>query len=61
MMPVLIVLIIIIAIRGITLPGAAAGLDYLFKPDFQQNTKRKGMGLPHTARYSSVCQLLLQS
>ncbi len=36
MMPVLIVLIIIIAIRGITLPGAAAGLDYLFKPDFSK-------------------------
>ena len=30
-MPILIVLIIIIAIRGITLPGAAAGLNYMFK------------------------------
>ncbi len=35
-MPVLIVLIIVIAIRGITLPGAAAGLDYMFKPDFSK-------------------------
>ena len=35
-MPVLIVLIVIIAIRGITLPGAAAGLDYMFKPDFSK-------------------------
>ena len=35
-MPILIVLIIIIAIRGITLPGAAAGLNYMFKPDFSK-------------------------
>jgi NSS family neurotransmitter:Na+ symporter len=35
-MPILIILIIIIAIRGITLPGAAAGLDYLFKPDLSK-------------------------
>ena len=35
-MPVLIVLIFVIAIRGITLPGAASGLDYMFKPDFSK-------------------------
>lgn len=33
-MPLLIVLLVIIVIRGITLPGAAAGLDVLFTPSF---------------------------
>lgn len=36
MMPILFILTIIIAIRGITLPGAAEGLNYLFKPDFSK-------------------------
>lgn len=35
-MPLLIVLLLIILIRGITLPGAADGLELLFKPDFSQ-------------------------
>ena len=38
MMPLLFVLIILIGLRSITLPGAKAGLDYLFKPDFSQFT-----------------------
>lgn len=33
-MPLLIVLLLIIVIRGVTLPGASAGLDVLFTPDF---------------------------
>ncbi|MQA04494.1 MAG: sodium-dependent transporter [Streptosporangiales bacterium] len=33
-MPLLVVLLLIIVIRGITLPGAAVGLDVLFTPDF---------------------------
>ena len=33
-LPVLLVCMIILVIRGITLPGAAAGLDYLFSPDW---------------------------
>lgn len=33
-MPLLIVTLIIITIRGLTLPGALDGLEYLFKPDF---------------------------
>ncbi|MBQ1168341.1 MAG: sodium-dependent transporter, partial [Bacteroidales bacterium] len=36
MMPLLFVLIVLIGIRSVTLPGAGAGLDYLFKPDFSQ-------------------------
>ncbi|MDO4552764.1 MAG: sodium-dependent transporter [Bacillota bacterium] len=33
-MPLLLVLMTIIVIRGITLPGAADGLEYFFKPDW---------------------------
>ena len=38
MMPMLFVLIILIGIRSVTLPGAEAGLEYLFKPDFSSFT-----------------------
>ena len=36
MMPLLFVLIIFIAVRAATLPGAGEGLRYLFKPDFSK-------------------------
>ncbi|MDI3534492.1 MAG: neurotransmitter:Na+ symporter, family [Thermosediminibacterales bacterium] len=36
MMPILFFMTVIIAIRGVTLPGAAAGLNYLFKPDLSK-------------------------
>ncbi len=38
LMPTLFALLILIAIRSISLPGAGAGLDFLFKPDFSQVT-----------------------
>lgn len=38
MMPVLFITVIAIAIRSITLPGAAEGLKYLFSPDFSKIT-----------------------
>lgn len=38
LMPVLVVLIVIIAIRSVTLPGAREGLSFLFKPDFSKIT-----------------------
>lgn len=38
MMPVLFVMVIIIAIRSVALPGASAGLEFLFKPDFSKVT-----------------------
>ena len=38
LMPTLFVLLILIALRSITLPGAAAGLDFLFTPDFSEVT-----------------------
>ncbi|MDX9916590.1 MAG: sodium-dependent transporter [Gudongella sp.] len=34
LMPTLFVLLIAIAVRSVTLPGASAGLDFLFKPDW---------------------------
>ncbi len=34
LMPFLVLLLIIMAVRSITLPGAAEGLSFLFKPDF---------------------------
>ncbi len=38
MMPLLFVIVISIAVYSVTLPGASAGLDYLFKPDFSKIT-----------------------
>ena len=38
MMPLLFVLIVLIGIRSVTLDGAKAGLDYLFRPDFSSFT-----------------------
>lgn len=38
MMPVLLVIIIILAIRSMTLPGANAGLEFYLKPDFSKIT-----------------------
>ena len=36
LMPVLLLIIIIISIRSVTLPGARAGIEFLFKPDFSK-------------------------
>ena len=38
MMPLLFVIVVIVAIRSMTLPGAGAGLEFLFKPDFSKVT-----------------------
>ncbi|MGM0396347.1 MAG: sodium-dependent transporter [Bacillota bacterium] len=38
LMPTLFVLLLLIAARSVTLPGAGAGLDFLFKPDFSAVT-----------------------
>ncbi|MFA5577292.1 MAG: sodium-dependent transporter [Tissierellaceae bacterium] len=38
LMPTLFVLFIFIAIRSVTLPGAGAGLEFIFKPDFSEVT-----------------------
>ena len=36
LMPTLLVLLVIIIIKGLSLPGAGAGLEFLLKPDFSQ-------------------------
>jgi NSS family neurotransmitter:Na+ symporter len=38
LMPILFLLLVAIGIRGLMLPGAAAGLDFLFRPDFSKLT-----------------------
>ncbi|MCM1991970.1 sodium-dependent transporter [Oceanirhabdus seepicola] len=36
LMPLLFVILIVIAIKGLMLPGAMAGMEFLFKPDFSK-------------------------
>ncbi|PSV21755.1 sodium-dependent transporter [Photobacterium leiognathi subsp. mandapamensis] len=36
LMPLLFIILIIVSIKGLTLPGAMAGLEFLFKPDFSK-------------------------
>ncbi|BEP30084.1 sodium-dependent transporter [Helicovermis profundi] len=38
LMPLLLVVILILDVRAVTLPGASAGLNFLFKPDFSKLT-----------------------
>ena len=38
LIPLLLVLLIIVAVRSLTLPGAEAGLEFLLKPDFSKLT-----------------------
>ena len=42
-MPALFFMLIIIVIRSCTLPGAGAGLDFLFKPDFSRWSTAEGL------------------
>ena len=39
-MPLLFVIMIGLAVRSLTLPGAGAGIDYLFRPDFSKVTSQ---------------------
>ncbi len=36
LIPLLVVLVVVLAVRAVTLPGAAAGLEFLFRPDWAQ-------------------------
>ena len=38
LMPILLVLMFVVIIRGMTLPGADAGLEFYLKPDFSKIT-----------------------
>ena len=40
MMPLLFVIVVIVAIRSLTLPDASAGLEFLFRPDFSKVTSK---------------------
>ncbi len=40
-MPLLVIALLVIVIRGVTLPGAMDGLDYFFSPDFSKLTDPK--------------------
>ena len=47
LMPLLFVILLILCVRSLTLPGAKAGLDFLFRPDFSKITSSvllSGMG-----------------
>lgn len=38
LMPLLVVILIILCVKSVSLPGASAGLEFLFKPDFSKLT-----------------------
>ena len=38
LMPLLFLMVVLIAVRSVTLPGAEKGIDFLFKPDFSKVT-----------------------
>ncbi len=40
MMPLLFVIVVVVAIRSLTLPDARAGLDFMFRPDFSKVTTK---------------------
>ncbi|UCE19252.1 MAG: sodium-dependent transporter, partial [Gemmatimonadota bacterium] len=40
LMPVLFIILILLVIRGVTLPGGSRGLSFLFKPDFSSITPK---------------------
>lgn len=43
MMPLLFLIVVVVAVRSVTLPGAKAGLEFLFKPDFSKVTAKTFM------------------
>lgn len=43
MMPLLFLMVIIIAVRSLTLPGASEGVSFLFKPDFSKITSQTAL------------------
>jgi len=45
MLPALTVMLVVIAIRSVTLPGASEGLDFLFKPNMDNVAAAGGLGI----------------
>jgi len=52
LMPVLFFLVVLLAIRSLTLPGAAAGVEFLFKPDFSKITSQAALAALGQAFFS---------
>ncbi|NNE46012.1 MAG: sodium-dependent transporter [Rhodothermales bacterium] len=52
LMPLLFILLVILAIRAVTLPGAMEGVSYLFKPDFSEITTSVAMNALGQALFS---------
>ncbi|MEM8598502.1 MAG: sodium-dependent transporter [Bacteroidota bacterium] len=52
LMPLLLVLLVLLAIRSVTLPGASEGLAYLFQPDFSEVNAGVVMGALGQALFS---------
>jgi neurotransmitter:Na+ symporter, NSS family len=52
LMPLLFVILIVLAIRSVTLPGAAEGLTYLFQPDFSELSAAVVLGALGQALFS---------
>ncbi len=52
LMPLLFILLVILAIRSVTLPGAMEGVSYLFKPDFSEITTSVAMNALGQALFS---------
>ncbi|MBO6067830.1 MAG: sodium-dependent transporter [Bacteroidales bacterium] len=52
LMPVLFVLMVILAVRSMTLPGSGEGVRYLFKPDFSKFTAASGIAALGQAFFS---------
>lgn len=52
LMPVLFLLMVVLAVRSMTLPGAGEGIRYLFKPDFSKFTASSAMAALGQAFFS---------
>ena len=52
LMPVLFFLVLLLAIRSLTLDGAGAGVEFLFKPDFSKITGKTALAAPGQAFFS---------
>ena len=52
LMPLLLGILVILAVRSVTLPGAGEGIAYLFKPDFSAMTGSDVMGALGQALFS---------
>ena len=57
MMPLLFLLLLVFCVRSITLPGAGAGLSYLFDPDFSKIDSSVVLGAMGQAFFLSLIHI----